>query len=176
MCLLCGRSWTVTPHFAKHSTNTPHSTPTTCCSYHKEKWAKPENLPKAMLFRKSDSIRYQSKVTLSKWSAEETLSIDSLTRSQLIPYVTKQPTCPLPTAVGQSHIQGTAVDTHRHKHSPGSRTNHITTPPLCHCVPTCVQRVKLLYIRRKCCCCYFVNMNSLLSITRWISTRHAMYV
>ena len=53
-----------------------------------------------------------------KWPVEEPLNTELLARSQLSPYVTEQLTCPLPTAVGQSHIQGTAVDTQRHTLTP----------------------------------------------------------
>ena len=39
-----------------HSTNAPHSSPFTCCTYDDNILAKPGNLPKEMHFRKSGSI------------------------------------------------------------------------------------------------------------------------
>ena len=66
VCLLRGTDWafiyssgescvSVSP-CQYHSTNAPHSSSSTCCSYQKDKPVKPGNLPKAMLFRKAGSV------------------------------------------------------------------------------------------------------------------------
>jgi len=39
-----------------HSINAPHSSSSTCCSYQNDKRAKYGNLPKTMIFRKSEGI------------------------------------------------------------------------------------------------------------------------
>ena len=65
---MCDSSWTRVVWFFPfqyNSTSTPYS-PSACCSYQKDKWNNPGNLPKLALLRKSESTGYK---IIYNWSS-----------------------------------------------------------------------------------------------------------
>ena len=75
VCLLRGTNWMYKIHVSitvlsvppsqHHSTNATYISSPVCCSYQKDKRAKPRNLPKATLFRKPGSV---GQTTFNWWS------------------------------------------------------------------------------------------------------------